>query len=31
MADREDPNEPGFTIDFMDEAKPSHLVFLQAG
>ena len=27
VADRKDPNEPGFAIDFIDEAKPSHLVF----
>ena len=27
VAERKDPNEPGFTIDFIDEAKPSHVVF----
>jgi hypothetical protein len=31
VAERKDPNEPGFAIDFIDEAKPSHLVFPQAG
>ena len=31
VADRKDPHEPGFAIDFIDEAEPSHLVFPQAG
>jgi hypothetical protein len=31
VAEREYPYEPGFAIDFIDEAKPSHLVFPQAG
>ena len=31
VAEREYPNEPNFAIDFIDEAKPSHLVFPQAG
>jgi hypothetical protein len=30
VADRKDPNEAGFAIDFIDEAKPSNLVFPQA-
>ena len=30
VAERKDSNEPGFAIDFTDEAKPSHLVFPQA-
>ena len=29
VADRKDPHEPGFAIDFIDEAEPSHLVFPQ--
>jgi hypothetical protein len=31
VADRKDPDEPGFAIDFIDETKPSELVFPQAG
>jgi len=27
VADRKDPDEPCFAIDFIDEAKSSHLVF----
>ena len=30
VAEGEYPNEPGFAIDFIDEAKPSHFVFPQA-
>ena len=26
MTDRKDPDEPSFAIDFIDEAKSSHLV-----
>jgi hypothetical protein len=31
MTERKDPNEPRFPIDFIDEAKSSHLVFPEAG
>jgi len=31
VAEGEYPDEPGFAIDFIDEAKPSHLVFPKAG
>jgi hypothetical protein len=31
VTEREDPNVPGFSIVFIDEAKPPHLVFPQAG
>jgi hypothetical protein len=27
MTDRKDPDEPSFAIDFIDEAKSSHLYF----
>jgi hypothetical protein len=30
VTDREDPDEPSFAIDFIDEAKSSHLVFPEA-
>jgi hypothetical protein len=31
VAEGEYPNEPGFAIDFIDQAKPSPVVFSQAG
>ena len=31
VANRKDPNEPGFAIDFLDEAEPFHIVVPQAG
>jgi hypothetical protein len=31
VADRKDPDEPSFAIDFIDEAKSSHLVFPEVG
>jgi len=31
VADRKDPDEPSFAIDFIDEAKSFHLVFRDVG